>query len=307
MPNTRNPATEWVAIQANPKAGAGTQREQVGLLVDSLHKQGLRPLLFKNRDRLSRILTNPELKSRLRCIVAAGGDGTVGDVLNRYPGCPLTILPLGTENLLARYLGIPGCGRSVGEIIAAGHVRTVDLATIGERRFSLMASVGFDAEVVHRLDAIRTGHVRRASYLKPIWDSLRSYQYPDLRIRLDDDPQTYTAKLTMVVNINAYALGIQPAKSARDNDGLLRVLLFERGSTFQMLRYFYKVMRGKHESLADIRTLRASRIHVESDVAVPVQIDGDPAGMTPVDIRVLPAAAQIIAPPSKTTAAIKTH
>lgn len=296
MTQSRNRTAEWVAIQANSKAGAGTQREQVGLLIDSLRKHHLRPLLFKNRDRLSRVLTNPELKSRLRCIVAAGGDGTVGDVLNRFPGCPLTILPLGTENLLARYLGIPRCGRSVGEMIAAGHVRTVDLAAAGEQRFSLMASVGFDADVVHRLDAIRTGHVRRASYLKPIWDSLRSYQYPDLRIRLDDDSQTYAAKLVMVVNINAYALGIQPAKSARDNDGSLQVLLFERGSTFQMLRYFYKVMRGTHETLADIRTLRASRIHVESDVAVPVQIDGDPAGMTPVDIRVLPAAARIIAP-----------
>ncbi|QDU41759.1 Diacylglycerol kinase [Symmachiella dynata] len=299
MPQTRKPAAEWVAIQANPKAGSGAQREQVGLLVDSLREQGLRPLLFKNRDRLSHVLTNPELKSRLRCIVAAGGDGTVGDVLHRYPGCPISILPLGTENLLARYLGIPRCGRSVGEIIAAGHVRTVDLASVGDRRFSLMASIGFDAEVVHRLDAIRTGHVRRASYLKPIWDSLRSYQYPDLRIRLDDDPQTYTAKLVMVVNINAYALGIQPAQSARDDDGLLEVLLFERGSTFQMLRYFYKVMRGTHESLVDIRRLRASRIHVESDGAVPVQIDGDPAGTTPVDIRVLPAAAQFVAPASR--------
>ncbi len=296
MPTNRTSqrSAEWVAIQANPRAGAGTERQEIGRLVDSLRRHGLRPLLFKNRERLGRILSNPDLKRRLRCIVAAGGDGTVADVLNRFPDVPFTILPLGTENLLARYLGIPRCGRAVGDIIAAGHIRRLDLAAAGERRFALMASVGFDADVVHRLDATRTGHVRRSTYLKPIWDSWRSYRYPDLRIRLDDMPETYSAKLALVVNINCYALGIQPAKLARDDDGLLNVVLFERGSAFQMLRYFYNVMRGFHEDLPDVRVLTASRVHVESDTPVPVQVDGDPAGMTPVDIRVLPQSAIVL-------------
>lgn len=287
---------DWVAIQTNPRAGAGAQREHVLQLVDSLRKLGLRPLVFKNRERLAKTLENPKLLKNLRCIVAAGGDGTVGDVLNRYPDRRIAVLPLGTENLLARYLDIPKNGRAVAEMIAAGQVRTIDLATVGERRFALMASLGFDADVVHRMDAIRTGHLRRTSYLKPIWQSLRSYEYPELRVWVDDAREPIPAKLVLIVNLNAYALGIQPAQAACDNDGLLDLRLFERGSAFQMFRYFYKVVRGTHEKLGDVRSLRAARIRIESDIPVAIQVDGDPAGVTPAEIRVLPGACEVIVP-----------
>lgn len=293
MSNSRSDA-EWVAIQANPMSGAGTRREQIRHLVDALRVHHLRPLVFRSRERLSQVLENPDFAARLRCIVAAGGDGTVGDVINRFPGRRLAILPLGTENLLARYLKIPCCGRRVGDLIAEGNSRTIDLAAVGERRFSLMASIGFDADVVHRLHAVRTGHVRRATYIKPIWESLRRYRYPDIRLWLDGEPEPHVVKLAMIVNLNAYALGIQPAVSARDNDGLLDVRLFERGSAFQMWRYFYNVMRGTHESLRDVRKLQAARIRVEADRPVAVQVDGDPAGMTPVEVRVLPGALEVM-------------
>jgi len=288
--------SEWVAIQINPKAGSGSRRRELDRLVNSLKESGLRPVVFKNRERLMGTLSSPELRDRLRCIVAVGGDGTVGDAINRYPGVRLTILPWGTENLLAHYLKIPTCGERIGQIIAAGNVRQIDLAEVNGRRFSLMASIGFDADVVHRMDAIRSGHVFRASYIKPIWDSLRNYGYPELRLRLDDDQTVYPAKLVMIVNLNAYALGIQPAQSARDNDGILDVRLFEQGSAFQMLRYFYNVQRGTHEKLHDVLRLQAKRIRVESDVPVAVQVDGDPAGMTPVEIRVLPGAGEFLVP-----------
>ncbi|MCH8828435.1 MAG: hypothetical protein IID45_02540 [Planctomycetes bacterium] len=99
---------------------------------------------------------------------------------------------------------------------------------------------------------------------------MRSYRYPELRVWVDDAEEPIPAKLVIVVNLNAYALGIQPAREACDNDGLLDLRLFERGSAFQMIRYFYKVVRGTHEKLEDVRSLRAARIRVESDVpAVP--------------------------------------
>jgi len=296
MSNLPNRTSEWVAIQANPTSGAGPQRELLNQLVDSLRAHQLRPLVFRKREKLSKLLQNKELQQNLRCIVAAGGDGTVGDVLNRYPNQRIAVLPMGTENLLAKYLGIPQSGRKVAQIIAEGKLRTLDLAMLRERRFVLMASIGFDAAVIHRMSEIRTGHVRRSSYVKPIWQSLRRYKYPEIRLRLDDDETPYPAKLAMVVNLNAYALGIQPAQSAVDDDGLLDLRLFERGSAFQMLRYFYKVICGSHENLADVKSLRAKRIRIDADVPVPIQVDGDPAGVTPTEIRVLPGACEIFVP-----------
>ena len=288
----------WVAIQRNPRSGAGPKRAVIMELIQELKRHGIRPRLFSNRDRLKQTLLDESRVKQLKCIVAAGGDGTVGDVINRYPGFPVAVLPLGTENLIAKYLKIPCSGKFVAEMIANGQTRMLDLCKLGDQRFAIMASFGFDADVVHRTHARRTGHIRKLSYVQPIWQSLRKYAYPELRLYVDDDKTPITGRLAILVNIPAYAMRLPIAPDAEPDDGLFDVRVFERGSGFQMLRYFYKVIRGKHERLADVRSLRAKRIRVESSEPVPIQMDGDPAGFTPVEIEIVPAGLTIFVPKS---------
>ena len=120
---------------------------------------------------------------RLRALVGVGGDGTAAALVNRTPpGLPITMLPAGNENLLARYLrlgeGPEACCRS----ITAGRLVRLDAARAGDRIFLLMASCGFDADVVHRLHRRRRGHIRSSSYVQPILDSIRNYKYPEFQI-----------------------------------------------------------------------------------------------------------------------------
>lgn len=93
-----------------------------------------------------------------------------------------------------------------------------------------------------------------------------------------------------------YAYGIPFAPQATAVDGQLDLCLFERGSTFQMVRYLGHVLAGRHQSLPDVTCLKASRVRIEADVCVPWQMDGDPAGFTPVTLEVLPAALEVFAP-----------
>jgi YegS/Rv2252/BmrU family lipid kinase len=252
--------------------------------------------MFANRERMQAKLANPSAREQLVCVLAAGGDGTVGDVINRYPEFPLATLPLGTENLLARHLGIRPSGVQVAELIANGSRRRLDLGQLNGRRFTLMASCGFDAAVVHRTHANRRGNIRKWHYVPPIWSSIRKYDHPALRIFIDDETQPRAARLLMAVNLPAYAMGIPFAPQATGTDGQLDLCLFQRGSTFQMVRYLGHVIAGRHQSLPDVTCLKASRVRIEADVAVPWQMDGDPAGFTPVTLEVLPAALEIFAP-----------
>jgi diacylglycerol kinase family enzyme len=270
-------------------------------LVQELKRLGLRPRLFKDRQRLATWVASSEIRQNLACIVAAGGDGTVGDVINRYPGVPLAILPLGTENLVARFLGITGSGIDVARLIARGEVRVLDLCQIGQRRFTLMASAGFDADVVQRLHESRRGNISRLSYVQPILESVRKYQYPEIRLWVDDAPAPAIARMAVIVNIPIYALGLSVARTARGDDGRLDLRLFGRGSAFQMVRYLCNLALGTHERLPDVESLAGSRVRIESDVPVPIQVDGDPAGYTPVEICVLPGALQVLAPPEAAT------
>jgi diacylglycerol kinase (ATP) len=292
----------WVAIQRNPTSGTGLQRSELLHLVSHLRRLGIRPRLYSQRQRLEERLKNAEERRQLVCLVAAGGDGTVGDLANRFPDLPLAVLPLGTENLLAGHLGIPSDGRFVAEMIAAGGRRAIDVGLINGRRFLLMVTAGFDADIVHRAHARRKGHIRKWNYLQPIWESLRSYRYPKLRVSAEggDLPgdQPLSGRLIVVANLPAYAMGLPLAMSADGADGLLDLRVFRRRSAFQMLRYLYKVLLRQHETLADVVSGRAQRVGITCDTPVPIQCDGDPAGFTPAEVTILPGALTLIVPKS---------
>jgi diacylglycerol kinase (ATP) len=293
----------WVAIQRNPTSGTGLQRAELLHLVSNLRRLGIRPRLYSRRERLQARLEIAGEREALVCLVAAGGDGTVGDLTNRFPDLPLAVLPLGTENLLAGHLGIPSDGKFVAEMIAAGCQRAVDVGVINGRRFLLMVTAGFDADVVHRAHARRTGHIRKWNYLQPIWESLRSYRYPKLRVSAEggDLPggRPLSARLVVVANLPAYAMGLPLAMSAEGADGLLDLRLFHRRSAFQMLRYLYKVLLRQHETLADVVSGRAKQVRITCDTPAPIQCDGDPAGFTPAEVTVLPRALTLIVPKSR--------
>ena len=286
----------WVAIQRNPTSGSGSKRSLLLDLVGRLRTHGLAPRLYSRRGRLEEKLRRSGAKEDLVCIVAAGGDGTVGDIVNRFPGIPVAILPMGTENLLARYLEIPKSGIAVADMIAARHSQKFDLGVIGDKKFTLMASFGFDAEVVHRTHARRSGHITRFSYLQPIGEAMRKYTYPELRLYVDDAFEAVRARLVVVANLPVYALGLKIVASACGDDGLFDICLFQRGSTFQMLRYFLNVTTGTHTGLEDVESLQGTRVRIESSEPVPVQVDGDPAGWTPTELRVEPCAFEVIIP-----------
>ena len=82
--------------------------------------------------------------------MAVGGDGTVADLLNEQPGVPLTVLPAGTENLVARHFGLGRDPEELARTIAAGSPIRVDVGLVAGRRFLLMVGFGFDGDVVSR-------------------------------------------------------------------------------------------------------------------------------------------------------------
>ena len=288
--------TPWVAIQRNPRSGSG-RRAALHEFMNELRSCGFRSRLFSSRERLDSYVTDPELLESLHGIVAAGGDGTAMDLMNRHPGLSLGILPLGTENLLARHFRIPlADGRSAARIVAAGHSSLLDIGVVGDSRFSVMASVGLDAEVIHQAHAARQGHITRLHYVRPILNALFRYSHPEIRVYVDGAEEPVTGCLVVIANLSAYAMRLNVVPTAVGDDGLFDVRVFQRGSAFQILRYLSMVARGVHDRSSDVICLQAGQIRIEADVPVPVQADGDPAGFTPCELSLKPAAARVFVP-----------
>ena len=291
-----------VPIKCNPISGSGSGREEIQRLTQKLEEHGFTGRLFSEREELSEFASDPSNRQAIRAIVAAGGDGTVGDLINRHPEFPISILPLGTENLLAKHFGLMRDGALVADVIAEGFTVQRDLGVLkvadsqSDRRFAVMASFGIDADVVHRTDAQRTGRITKWNYFQPMLEAFRTYNYPELRLYVDDAAEPVVTNLLIAVNLPAYALGLPVAAAADGSDGLLDLRLFHGASALQTLRHGLFLALNQHEQMSDVECMQARRVRIESDAPVPAQVDGDPAGTTPASLEVYTSAFSILVP-----------
>jgi len=230
------------------------------------------------------------LESTTRCVVVVGGDGTIADVINEKPrGLPLAVLPAGNENLFARAFGFRNECDSLVAAIVAGRVKWIDLGRAGRRFFTLMAGVGFDADVVQRFACWRRQRrslrrVTRLSYVRPILGALR--HPPSGLVEIDADGLAVRCTHCFVFNVPRYAAGLRLAPPALSDDGLLDWVAFERPGRGALVRYAIAVWRYTHLDRRDVRHGRARHIRLIGTPPTPVHLDGDPAGFTPVEIEV---------------------
>ncbi len=295
-----------VLVVTNPNAGARSGHSLIERLVSGLESDGFVVQVVTQLADLAAIPASPQ-QAGVRAVIAAGGDGTVSTVANETPaGTPLAVLPLGTENLLAKYLNVRQDVDQIRHLVTRGATVQLDAGRAGPRLFLLMAGCGFDAEVVRRLHQQRTGHIHHLSYVKPIFDSIRSYDYPELRVYCEpatemdaatnrQREQPYiSARWVFVVNLPRYAAGLQIVPDAVGTDGMLDVCTFKDGSLLSGLRYLTGVLLGQHRSWDDCSTQRTRRLRIESDGDVPFQLDGDPGGQLPVEIEAIPGRLNLI-------------
>jgi diacylglycerol kinase (ATP) len=294
-----------ILIAVNATAGSGKRHKAVVRLADHLRQHGLNCEQIDSLEALSQRADQLLKAGNLRAVVAAGGDGTVAEIVNRtVPDVPIAVFPLGTENLLAKYLWIDHDPEAFAQLVAQGRTVWLDAGRANGRLFLLMASVGFDAEVVRRFHAERDGNISHWSYAKPILQTIRSYQYPELRIKCATAPsgadsmaehsETIRCRWAFVFNLPKYGGGLKFAPLANGTDGQLDVCAFQRGGLLSGLRYLAAVVLGRHQNLREFNGWQGIQLHVEADVPVPYELDGDPGGMLPLTIEVVPKRVRVL-------------
>ena len=296
---TGNTTSEVVVISMNPNSGATDQHTVVDKLTTCLIDYGFEVLLLTDVAEMIEVV-GQHFGGRLRCVVAAGGDGTISLLANELPeNTPLAILPLGTENLLAKYLGVSAEPVALANMIVAGDCRQLDVGRANGKLFLVMASCGFDADVVHRLHSNRQGHIRHWSYAKPVVSAIRKYKYPKIRISLesnDDHQPTVDPCWAFVFNVPRYAMNLPIAAEANPEDGMLDLCTFRGGSLFRGLFYLVSVILRRHKHWTTSKTYHFKKLTMESDGEVPYQLDGDPGGTLPLTIEVIKGGVTLIVP-----------
>lgn len=297
-----------VLIAVNPRAGRRAVGGRVDRLAEVLGQHGLKPAVCSELDEICARANQLHAQGRLRALVGVGGDGTAAALVNRTdPGVPITLLPAGTANLLAKQFGLPTRPEKLGAMIKAGAALRLDAGLAAGRIFLSMVGCGFDAEVVDRVHAFRqshkNGHISYLSYLKPILQAIRSYRYPEIQIYCDEACETagdrtspIVARWVFACNLPRYGWGLPLAPAAVATDGLLDLCVFTRGSLWHGLRYVMLTQLGRHQALADCVVRRVRRFRMTAESPVAYQLDGDPGGHLPLDVEVLPGRVTLVVP-----------
>lgn len=229
-------------------------------------------------------------------MVAAGGDGTLHEVLNGLgpDAPPLAILPLGTANVLAAEIGLPPSLEGVVAIIAAGHTRAFWPGTVNGRRFALMAGIGFDAEVVAAVSARWKRHFGRYAYVAEVMAVLargspRSY-------RLEADGCGFDATAVVVTRSRFYGGPFLLAPNASLFAPELHLCMARGGRRRDYLRYAASLVRGRLPDQPDVAILVARRIEISGPVGAPIQCDGNLVGRLPAVIAVSDRPVPLVVP-----------
>lgn len=288
-----------VLVVINPISGYARSRELPVQLNRRLRHMGLEAHIHLTTGPGDAHAFTLQHVRRYDAVIAAGGDGTVRDVLSAASceGVPATIFPSGTENLFAKQLGIT---RDIDRVVATlrhGKRITADMGEANGRRFMLLSGVGFDADVLIHLGKTRTGHITHMSYFWPLWRTYWEYGFPRVTVEADGERLvTECPALVFVGNIRRYAIGLNVCCRADHRDGLLDVCIFRCDHPVPLIAHAWRTIWRTHTEHRDVIYRQAKTIHVRSSKAVAYETDGDPAGVLPVTYQVLPGAATLLVP-----------
>jgi diacylglycerol kinase family enzyme len=296
-----------VLLFANSIAGRGRGKAIAARISDALANAGYGVRAFLDPPQqipLDRIRAGqPALAA-----IVIGGDGTLRNVAelllkafepDQLP--PLLVVPLGTANLMAKHLRIDWRGSTAAAgivaAIAARKIVHLDAARANGHLFLLMAGAGLDGRIIHELDRVRVGPIDLTSYVLPVAMAMRNYTFPSIRVQVDGNLIFGPAPgMAFIANAPEYGIGFAILPGAQSKDGLLDVCVLPCNSRAQILDLLLRAAAGEHLDVEGAQYLRGTHIRVDADEPVPVQLDGEAAGFTPLEIELLRVKVPFIVP-----------
>lgn len=229
-------------------------------------------------------------------VFVAGGDGTVMAAVTAMAGCgtPLAILPVGTGNLLARNLGLPLDEEACLRIGVSGRTRTIDVGVVDDRKFAVMAGIGFDAAMMQDAPEGLKKAVGWPAYVVSATKHLRG---TGIRVTLtidDGQPLHRRVRTVVVGNVGRLQGNIPLLPDAEPDDGILDVVLIATRNLVDWGRVAGRVLRRADVPDRRIERFTGTHVLIESSRAQPRQLDGDVIEEgRQMDIRIEPGSLQV--------------
>jgi len=244
-----------------------------------------------------------KISRRQNKIVIVGGDGTINEVVNGImrsgSDAILGIVPAGSGNDLVKGLGIGEKIRNSISTILGERTRTIDVGKCNDRFFINIMGVGFDASVGARMHELRMRSKKKRGgsfYNKALFHTIFHFRSIGLEIDIDDGKFIDRYFLVSIANGTTFGGEFVIAPMADLSDGHLTAVCIR---DFSKLRFFWhlpKVKKGMILDLPEVEYIPCKRLTINSDKAIPAQLDGEYYCNDRFEIEVVPSRIEMLVP-----------
>lgn len=291
---------------ANPGAGKPEESaKQLEVATRLLQQHGIEVdvALAKPKEEATP-LAKQAVKDGFDTVIAMGGDGTLEAVLRGMVGSktPMGIIPIGTQNNIAKSLGIPTDLEEACALIASKHIRKLDVGRVkvknGKKLFFFeLTAVGLVAALYPKANKLQDGK-DKLSKLKDVALTL-IHQEPDpvVYLTLDDESKIkINTMLVVVSNAPMFGANFLVAPDAAVTDGLLDISVYPDFSKTELLAYYAQIRSEGFSANEKVQRFRAKKIEIKTDPKMDVMADGVMLGKGKVEIKAKPGAVWMITP-----------
>jgi diacylglycerol kinase (ATP) len=243
-------------------------------------------------------LARKAVKQQVNLVIAAGGDGTINEIIQGLAGSEtaLGVLPSGTVNVWAREVGIPLDDTRARNVLVNGQTRRIDLGCVNGRYFLLMVGVGFDGEVTQ---AVEGKHLKRLGILgytlAVLWLGPGYRGFP-VAAQIDGYVVKSRAMQIFIGNTQLYAGAVKFTWRAKCDDELLDLCIVRKRNLWGRLVVARDFILRRERRRLWVRYDTFKTLKIETPEPIPFQIDGEAAGYTPAEFSVAPGALKVIVP-----------
>lgn len=218
-------------------------------------------------------------------VVAAGGDGTINEVINGIDkDTKLGIVPLGTANILAIEAGIKSDVKSICKLIEKGTTKKIYVSNINNKKFFLMAGIGYDGDIVHKMHPSLKKIFGKAMF--GLLGLIEFFKLKKYNIKVEADYHTVSGNWVLVTNAKHYAGPYKITNSTNIFEDSMVCYVFRDLSRLGFLYYIFLIMfYGDLSKSKKVTKLISKNIKISSQENINVQCDGEKYGSLPVEIH----------------------
>jgi diacylglycerol kinase (ATP) len=242
-----------------------------------------------------------------KLVVAVGGDGTLNEVVNGIAGTDveLATIPLGTGMDFVRTFGIPKKFDDAVRVAANGSVRTIDAGRAryrtwagddADRWFANIGSVGMSGAVAARANTSSKALGGKASFFYATVRVFLEWKNSELVVRTESEERRGRMNDVFVANGRYAGGGMKLAPDASPDDQLFDVVLIGDISKLDFATQAPGIYAGRHVKHPKVEVLRSARVTVDADERLPIELDGEQVGTTPITFELVPGALKLRVP-----------